>query len=199
MADDRYPDHRPLSSADANRLLGRAAALDAERGATVAQLREAAREAGISSAGFDAALAEMEHRPAEPPTPPVASRPASRGARRWPGAAGLAVLLAAGTVAVVQNRPSGGTAAASPTGTVEEAFLLRCLAPDDAAELVRPLLAAGRSASATIAPDYALRALRIRATPARLAQVRALLTERDGAASPACLTAPARTPARASP
>lgn len=199
MTDERHPDHRPLSSADADRLLRRAAELDADRGATVTQLREAAREAGISAAGFDAALAELQHRPAEAPAPATAPRRTDRGVRRRLGAAGLAVLLAVGAMVAVRNRPSGDAGAAPVTATAEEAFLLRCLAPGEAAELVRPFLAADRSARATIAPDHAPRVLTIRATPARLAQVRALLAERDGAGSPACIAAPAGPPARGTP
>jgi hypothetical protein len=60
-------DPERIADSVAHRLLGRAAALDSAR-MTVAQLREAAIEAGISSAAFEAALAEWR-RSADAPTP----------------------------------------------------------------------------------------------------------------------------------
>lgn len=68
-------DPERVAEETARRLLERATALESE-GPTLAQLREAAAEAGISNAAFDAAVAEwradLAH-PAQPTTP-----------RRWP-------------------------------------------------------------------------------------------------------------------
>jgi hypothetical protein len=65
MADDAHDGPR-LPEDAAHRLLARAVELDAARAAEipVARLREAAREAGISAAAFEAALAEAQAPPA---------------------------------------------------------------------------------------------------------------------------------------
>jgi hypothetical protein len=61
MADQERDDATPMSAADAEWLIERAAQLDAEEGAhtNVARLREAAHEAGISSDAFERALQEV--------------------------------------------------------------------------------------------------------------------------------------------
>ena len=119
----------------ATHLLARACELDAARlhGTTVAELRAAAAEAGISPAAFDAALDELQD-VEEARLPDVSGEHQPR-TRRWALAAGVSALIAAGTLAVLQDRASSG--AAGPM--TEEAFLLRCLSPGDVAELVRPL------------------------------------------------------------
>lgn len=62
MTDDNHSDATRLPEDAAHRLLARAVELDASRGSdiTIAQLRDAAAEAGISVAAFDAALAELQ-------------------------------------------------------------------------------------------------------------------------------------------
>lgn len=62
MTNDIHSDATRLPEDAAHRLLARAVEPDASRGSeiTIAQLREAAAEAGISVAAFDAALAELQ-------------------------------------------------------------------------------------------------------------------------------------------
>ena len=78
----------------ARRLLARASELEAARVSelSVAELREAAREAGIAPSAFEQALAELRAR-----NPSTAVRPAptrlQRLARFWPAALILAALL----------------------------------------------------------------------------------------------------------
>jgi hypothetical protein len=92
------PDER-LPPEAARRLLARASEIDAARGAdpSVAELREAAREAGIAPEAFEAALAE--HR-ARVGLAPAGARP-PRLARLWPGALAAAAALAALRVAAL--------------------------------------------------------------------------------------------------
>jgi hypothetical protein len=71
----------------AQRLLERATALD-DDGATLEQLRQAAMEAGISAAAFDAAVAEWR---ANPPARVAAAKPRHWAERALRNAAGLAV------------------------------------------------------------------------------------------------------------
>lgn len=180
MADPPLPDDRPLPAAAAERLLARAAELDAAGGdgPRLAELRSAAAEAGISVPAFDAALAELRD----------AERTRAAGGRRprlWAAAVGLAALVAVGGLTVARERPPGSAA----PGTVEEAFLLRCLAPGDAAELLRPLVA-DPAAGVVISPAHAPRVLTVRATRARLEQVRAALARADGGEGAACARVP---------
>lgn len=96
---DRTPlDQLRLSEEAARRLLDRASELDAARGRTltVAHLREAAHEAGISVHAFDAALLEMEQASPVPatPTPVPAMRPRRRAARRFGLVVGVAAAAA---------------------------------------------------------------------------------------------------------
>lgn len=90
MPDDTS-DARRLPEDIAHRLLARAVELDASRAAevTLAQLREAAHDAGISAAAFDAALAELQHKGAEKHRVPGISPVGGLSARlrRWLGIA----------------------------------------------------------------------------------------------------------------
>jgi hypothetical protein len=144
----------PLSEAEARRVLARAA--ERERawsaGVPVARLRDAAVEAGISAAAFDAALAEARLKPAA-------------GARVWRRAVaavlGVALVLGAG-VAAVQRGGAGavpsapplagappalaGPAAGAPTGA------LTCAPPDGVPAERLSALAAGLYPE-VLAPD----------------------------------------------
>ena len=80
----------------ARQLLARAGELEAAHGAelSVAELREAAREAGIAPGAFEQALAELRARDAAP----IAGAAVSPGRRRslarfWPAALVVAALL----------------------------------------------------------------------------------------------------------
>jgi hypothetical protein len=83
-------------------------------------------------------------------------------------------------------RDAAPASAAATAPTVEEAFLLRCLSSEQAAALVRPHLRT-REASVTMnarAPGV----LTVRATPAQIAEVRALLERDDGPIMPSCMS-----------
>lgn len=174
---------RPSAGADAEvlpdpvtaRLLSRASELDAARGAgaTLVELRAAAVEAGISARAFDAALAEL-HGAGQGRLPDVSGQPRRRP-QMWALGVGIAALIAAAP-------------AAAPM--VQEAFLLRCLSPGEAAELIRPVLGL-RTNSVVYSPAHAPRVLTIHATPAQIRNVRSVLDRYEGAGSPACARGPA--------
>ena len=85
-------DAERLSEEAARRVLHRASELEAARGGemSVADLRDAAREAGITPGAFEQALAE--YRGTNPGAPGVAT-PRRGLARFWPAALALAILL----------------------------------------------------------------------------------------------------------
>lgn len=160
-----------LSDQVAQRILARAAELDAAQRAAVdvANLRAAAVEAGISSSAFDSALDEMQG-DAQPPAAP--SR--RRGRRTRALILGASALVVFGGMAV--------TRAVVPVRIpmAEQAFLLRCLPAGEAAELIRPML--GPTSTVAVSPARSPRTITIRSTPEHMAEVRAILDERDGAA-----------------
>ena len=80
----------------ARRLLARASELEAARGAelSVAELREAAREAGIAPAAFEQALAELRDEERAVAAAPAA-RPRNVLLRHWPATLIGGTLLAA--------------------------------------------------------------------------------------------------------
>lgn len=184
------PEAEVLPGPAATRLLERASELDADRltGAALADLRAAALEAGITADAFDAAVAELREGA-------QARVPDARRARRRPWRKGLvigaAALLALGSLAV--TRMVVPTTSGPPM--VEEAIVLRCLSPGEAAELIRPLL--GLPANSIVySPARAPRVVTIRATPAQIQEVRSVLDQHESAGSPACATglAPASAP-----
>lgn len=91
---EQAPESERLSEEAARRLLARASELEAagDTELSVAELREAAREAGIASAAFEQALAERRSR-----DPAAAAGLAPTGLRRvarfWPAALIIVVLL----------------------------------------------------------------------------------------------------------
>jgi len=166
------PETDVLSESAAKQLLARASELDAalKGGTSVATLRAAAAEAGISPAAFDAALVEAQ---AEGQTPVPATGTAHRS-KVWPRVAVAALaFLAVLTVAVERS-----TIAA---GTIETTMQVRCISADDAAELIRPY--GDRNTSVRIRPGA--RTLRIRATPAQLDRMRSVIDQAERA-SPTC-------------
>jgi hypothetical protein len=105
-----------LSDAEARRVLARASERDSvldtpspwgvwEAGVPVTRLREAAIEAGISAAAFDAALAELR-----------TDAPAVRGRRMWRAltAAAFVALIAGGVTTVWRRAGRAGPEAAAP-------------------------------------------------------------------------------------
>jgi hypothetical protein len=83
-----------LPEEPARRLLARASELEAARNSelSVAELREAAREAGIAPSAFEQALAELRDSDPAAVSAPALTR-LSRLVRFWPAAVILAVLL----------------------------------------------------------------------------------------------------------
>jgi hypothetical protein len=171
----------------ATRLLERASEMDVARtsGSSVADLRAAAAEAGISAQSFDAALAEMqgEARVDAQWSPP-------RPHRRWLTWALAAVVLLP-TAALVASRLAPITSGvASSVPLVEEAIVLGCLTPDEAGALIRPVL---RDAGSKIVANSARapRVITITATPDRMQAAKAVLAKNDAEGSPSCV---ARSP-----
>jgi hypothetical protein len=74
-----------------------------------------------------------------------------------------------GTQAVPRGRPPAGASPQAAPPTAGQAFALRCLAPGDAAELIRPLVA-DRAARIVVSPVRAPHVLTVRA-PSDAAQV----------------------------
>jgi type II secretory pathway component GspD/PulD (secretin) len=173
-------DPEVLSEPVRTRLLERASELDAvyRAGGTVAELRAAAVEAGISARAFDEALAEL--RPTEDTPLAEASAQPPRRSRLWPIAAGALALIAVGAIGVARSPTPVG--AAPPM--VEQAFLLRCLSPGQAAELVRPLLDLPAN-TVVYSPERAAGMLTIRATQEQIENVRSVLNKLD-TRSPTC-------------
>jgi hypothetical protein len=174
------PESEVLSNPTAERLLARASELDAAlRGGSLAvsELRAAATEAGISAEAFDAALAEM--RGAEETTVPAATTPSRTRRWKWVVAA-AATLLAAGMIGVA--RVPGDARVA---GMEENVILLRCLTPEQAGALVRPLLDRPTN-TVVFSPGGGPSVMTIRATPAQLEKVRSALEPYEGAGAPTC-------------
>ena len=92
---DHTRDAERLTEEAARRLLARASELEAARGAelSVGELREAAREAGITSGAFEEALAEFRGHHSGAPRSAVAVPTRRRLARLWPAALILGALL----------------------------------------------------------------------------------------------------------
>jgi bla regulator protein blaR1 len=119
--------------------------------------------------------------------------------RNWEVRATCATVFAAALVFLACNtdaprsdeqRAPVGHAAPGGSAIVEEAILLGCLSPGEAAELIRPLL--GRDSSMTVVHSVrAPRVLTVRATPAQLGDVKALLQKHERADSAACARRPA--------
>ncbi len=162
----RDPEAVRLGDERAARLLERASELDASqaKGAAVHDLRAAAMEAGISASAFDAALSEMQDDTS-------ISAPETSNT----------------TVALLASRVVGPATRETSSSTLmlEESIALRCLAPGEAAELIRPLLDT-RNSQIVVAPARAPRIITVRATAEQLQRVKALLEGQDGSESAAC-------------
>ena len=190
-------DPERLTQSVAERLLTRASDLDAARGAgsDVHALRSAAAEAGISMPAFDAALAELREADKAPLL--EVRDELRRRARLWGLAVAGMLVFVLGAVffsRIVPRAPEGalvGLPAAVPL--VEEAILLSCLSPGEAAEMVRPLLTLPSNTIA-ISPERAPRVLTLTATPTQLEEVKAMLSKVEDPASHACATRPTPQP-----
>lgn len=175
-----------LSEQTAAQVLARASELDQLRraGSTVAELRFAATEAGIAVPDFDAALAEVQRQPSA-----TAARPRNRTRRAIIQA--VAVMLAVAAMAVVMRGTRKVQEAVSTSSLRDEAIVLQCLAPAEAAELIRPMLTLSGN-QVVVNPTSAPRVLTMRVTPDQLTQVKTRLAPYEAAGSPSCATRPAR-------
>jgi hypothetical protein len=181
---DRDPE--VLSEPNAARLLARASELDELRraGSTVAELRAAAAEAGISAPAFDAALTELQQA-GQAPLPDVRRPPRRRLGRVFTLAVAsmLGILFGARMLFPVPG-------SSEPAGRVAELRIpLRCLTPDEATELVEPLL--GESWNSVSSDRAISRGIIVRATQEQLTQVQALLAKHEREGSATCNTRPA--------
>jgi hypothetical protein len=160
-----------LSEPAAAQLLARASELDAalKGGTSIATLRAAATEAGISSTAFEAAVLEAQ---AEHQVQALTVTP--RRQKTWSWLAGAALLLLGlATIGVV--RSTGVQRSTPPAGMIERPLLVRCLPMQDAAELIRPYL----DQSSTVLIPKGSRVLRIRATPAQLDKIGSALEQAE--------------------
>ena len=140
---------------------------------------DGARASDPTARAFDAAVAELHG---------ARTRRAGHPPRHSPHrsvAALVAALIVAGALALAwQLSPvSGPVGAGAPM--LEEAIVLRCLAPGDAAEVVRPHLRL-RANTVAVAPAHAPHVLTVRGTPAQLEHVKAVLDQYEVPGSPAC-------------
>lgn len=164
------PPETILSEPDAKQILARASELDValRAGTSIATLRAAAAEAGISSAAFDAALAEAEAKEQERGTP---ARARQRPHLLSRAAAAAVMVLAIVTVSVQRS--------STRARMIEPVLQVRCISPEDAAELIRPYL--DRSSRILIPPGSHL--LRVRATQAQIEKIRSVLAEAERSAT----------------
>jgi hypothetical protein len=187
----RLPDHL------AQRVLARASEIDAA-GAAVTDLREAAREAGISQAAFEAALAEVQT--VNDAAVPIAKHvPAPRPRRFVAGMIGGAVMVFFLVMMVFIPRTVSTVVPIASDGApiVEQSFQLRCVSPAQAGELIRPLV--GSSGTVFINPTGVPGVLLVRASEEQLKQVKALLDKYDGPPGAACAVPLPGTPAPTPP
>jgi hypothetical protein len=147
------PDRELLSQAAARRLLERAGEIDADS-TSVDALREAAREAGISEAAFDAALLEMRGRTVNDIQPATVR---SRRKRLILSALAVAVIMVGASVLVVIPTRAGRADA----GMLHHDFVVRCLPMPMAQDIARTMLT---SPGNEVQMSPGSRRLRVRAT-----------------------------------
>ena len=159
----------------ATRVLARASELETLRraGASVAELRAAALEAGISESAFEEALGEIQR--AEAAGVPDVRRPTASRLRIAVTVATV-VLFLAGIFVGLRTVPG-------PASVVEETFTLRCLPANEAASMLRPVLVQTGTISFSMRIPTELK---ITGTPQQLEQARAILAEQDAPGSASC-------------
>ena len=159
----------------ATRVLERASELEALRraGASVAELRAAALEAGISESAFEEALGEIQH--AESAQAPDIRR--QTRSRLRIGAAVVAVALMLTGVWVSRR------AVPVPAAVVEETFTLRCIPANEAASMLRPVLVQTGTISFSMRIPTELK---ITGSPEQLRLARDILAAQDVPGSAAC-------------
>ena len=170
MADS--PERELLSQSAARQLLERAGQIELES-TTVDTLRQAAREAGISEAAFEAALSEMRGQVAtQPPVNVAGSR------RRLLTGIGFGVGLMVVLMAVFVI-PRAVAPVRLPIQSSET--LVKCLPMETAADIARGTL--GPASRVTVSPGS--RFLRFEGTPEDMARLTAALNEASKTA-PSC-------------
>lgn len=184
------PESQLVSDPIAARILARASELDASQasGVMVAELRAAAAEAGISDRAFNTALAEM-HEEQEPAAAPVRPRN-TRVARA------MAIVAALGLATLFVGRlviPSKQTVESAGLQFTPHPISINCLAPGEAASLVRPLLTLPQN-SVIVNSGSAARMLTVFATAEQMTRVYALLEQYEQPGSVACAARPAVAP-----
>jgi hypothetical protein len=178
---DRLPDHL------AKRVLARASEIDAA-GAAVTDLREAAREAGISPAAFEAALAEVQ----DVPVPVRKETPRAAPPRRWFSGAvvgGVGMLLFLIMAVFIPRAVQRAGPASDEVAISEQIFRLNCISGNEAGLLVRPVIKSPYG-QVTISPQGSPQAMVVRGTAEELQAVKALLEQRDGVPGQACAVPP---------
>ncbi len=186
-------DDRIIPDPIASTLLRRATELDATLGdgTTVAQLREAAAEAGITNTAFDAALAELN----DAPTLVRSDGPRVPSRRRYLAlAVGGAAMLLGVVFALSQSSASSGAPFAIGASMIDETIPLRCLSPSDAAELVRPLLPLRENG--ILIRAEAPHTIRVRGTATQVERVRAEIERHEPVLGASCATRSSADPAR---
>ena len=168
-------DREILPDPVATRVLARASELEALRlaGASVAELRAAALEAGISESAFEEALGEIQ-RAEEAGAPDV--RRSVRSRVRTRAAIAAVVLILAGVFVSRMVVPAAAT-------VVEETFTLRCIPANEAASMLRPVLVQTGTISFSMQIPTELK---ITGTQQQLDQARSILAERDVPGSASC-------------
>jgi hypothetical protein len=190
---DRGPDDRNpevLSEPTAARLLARASELDELRraGSTVAELRAAAAEAGISAPAFDAALTELQQQAVQAPAPDVIRKPRRLGRVFGLAMASMIALLFGARMLF----PVPGSSAPA-VGISEETILLNCLARGDAAELVKRHF---RTNGSNVTIDIRTSgALIVRGTPQQVETARTVIEDFERENANSCAIPPAPAPA----
>lgn len=174
--DDRprpKPDAELLPEALTKRVLTRASELDALRraGATIADLRAAATEAGISPQAFEDALAEVRSGEG---TQIATAAPRRTRVRAIVAAVALLIGL---TLYAVRR-----TVVPASSTTVVETLSMRCLTPAQVGELLRPVVNPGTTAISF--SDASPGVFTIRATAADLVKVKSLLETQQVCANP---------------
>ena len=159
----------------ATRVLERASELEALRraGASVADLRAAALEAGISESAFEEALGEIQR--AESAAVPQVRRPTRSRVR-------LAIAVSA-FVLIVTGLYVSRRVAPAPPAVVQETFTLKCMPANEAASMLRPIMLESGSIGFSMRIPTELT---ITGTPDQLRQARSILAEQDVPGSPAC-------------
>ena len=171
-------DRQILPDPVATRVLERASELEALRraGASVADLRAAAVEAGISESAFEEALGEIQR--ADSAGAPDVRRP-TRFRLRVAAAVAAFALLFTGFFVLRTVVPSSE----SPSSVADETFKLRCIPAHEATEMLRPILVRSGEVSFSMRIPTELR---IRGSPEQLQQARTILAEQDVPGSAAC-------------